>query len=143
LKKDTLYILHVEDNDINRSLFQSAINRYGDQHVVHSVVNAHEALQHLSVITYDIIFIDLHLRGSDAPIEPIFTKWLNSSQSGESVIRYCFDKGIEKTSKVIVCTASNLQADDLVSKYGFSLLKLVKPFRTERLIKIINDSLAS
>ena len=145
MKKSRLHILQVEDNLINQSIFKRITKELYDDDtlVVHYAKNAHEALQHLSVVTYDIIFVDLRMPKSKEPIEDIFTPWLSNGYGGECVIKYCFDNGIQEHSKVVACSAADSHINELAYEYGSKLLTLYKPFSTRDLIRIINDSFSS
>lgn len=142
MKESTLYILHIEDNALNAKIFHSIFKRSAIDCEVHLAVNAQEALQHLSVVKYDAILVDLCIPRSSVAIDDPFAKWLTGGdymREGERIIKYCFDQGIHESSKVIVCSAASAIIADLVKKYGTSLLKLEKPFSSDDLIKMVHS----
>lgn len=145
MKKSTVYILLIEDHPINASIFRKIFKRSGIDCMVHLAVTAHEALQHLSQVRYDAIIVDLCMPRSSVAIDNPFAEWLNGSDygdyedEGERVIKYCIDKGIDKSSKVIISSASGFKVDKMINRYGTSLFKLVKPFPSDDLIQMIRS----
>jgi len=113
----------------------SYLKAYSLEFDVDCAENAERAIELLNENLYQVILCDLILPKNEME----FMSKEYGKINGIGVIQFCTQKGIHRSSKIIISSADNDLAQELVETYSMAIQLLVKPFEVKDLIERIEN----
>lgn len=124
-KKYPLQILIVEDDATNRSVTVNLLRMHGYDPI--AVVNGEDAIEHVQIVHFDLVLMDVHMPIMDGIEATHFIRSLNEKIRQPKIFAFTADASVTQ-SKLL--------------KWGFDGI-LEKPFVMKNLIQILDETYAN